>query len=135
VVAAQDPSSASAVYSPMLLFTEHEIQILGHAASILNCPVSQLLDLDSNPRRQLAAPPIAYPAPKRLRLDTNTTPPMSTPEKPSPSGLPRQGRHDGIPREAAQHNGFSLGVTGSKLASCFASFCPPCSTCEPQGSY
>ncbi|KAI0136535.1 hypothetical protein BJ170DRAFT_15910 [Xylariales sp. AK1849] len=132
VVFAQDSSSASAVYSPPVCFTEHELQILGHAASVLNCPVSQLLDLDRQPRRQLAAPPIAYHAPKRLRMSTDT-PSMSTKEKPS-LGLSRQERPERLPRDHSEDGGSS-GYRGSKLASYFASvsFHPPCTTCEPEG--
>jgi hypothetical protein len=145
VVVTQDPS-ASAVYSPTTCFTGQDLQIIEHAAIILNCPLHQLLELDRNPRRRLSSQPTAYPTPKRLCVGTDLSPMSSSSNQDkTPTGLPSDERPEHHPGEKPGDvvtAGFSFGIKGgSRLASYLTaasvSLCPPCSpctSCDPPGS-
>lgn len=128
MIVTQDPSSASAVYSPSVRdYDEAELQILHHAASIIGCHASEIFALDSR-RRHL----VDHHQPKRLRVDTDLSP-MSAQEKSQPS-FPAPGRQYYSPR-GDDDTSFSLGVGSSRLVTCLTSLCPPCTTCEPRGSF
>ncbi|KAK8114483.1 hypothetical protein PG999_006552 [Apiospora kogelbergensis] len=60
---------------------------------------------------------------------------MPAHEIPSSSSETSHHRPSVNPPGSARRDGFSLGISGSRLASYFAgiSVCPPCSTCEPEG--
>ncbi|KAK6864679.1 hypothetical protein PG995_001207 [Apiospora arundinis] len=136
VLVSQDPhafTSASTAQSPLASLSHQDLQILGQAALILQCPVSQLLDLDRNPSRLNTSSSPTYPEPKRLRLSTDLQP-MPAHEIPSSSSETSHHRPPVNPPGSARRDGFSLGISGSRLASYFAgiSVCPPCSTCEPE---
>ncbi|KAH8675648.1 hypothetical protein BX600DRAFT_179924 [Xylariales sp. PMI_506] len=133
VLVSQASPVAPAVYSCPVAFNQHELQILGEAAGILNCPLPQLLELDTSGRHQLVSSPIVYPAPKRLRM-TREMSQMPSPEE-APAGLAAERYLDRSPEDSPDDLGISLATRGSRLASYFAnvSFCPPCTTCEPTG--
>ncbi|KAK7907869.1 hypothetical protein PG985_015172 [Apiospora marii] len=139
VLVSQDPhafTSASTAQSPRASLSHQDLQILGQAAHILQCPVSQLLDLDTrNPSRfTTSSSSPSYPEQKRLRLSTDLQP-IPAQEMPSSSSETSHHRPPVNPPGSARRDGFSLGVSGSRLAHYFAgiSVCPPCSTCEPEG--
>ncbi|KAI1083305.1 hypothetical protein F5B20DRAFT_456083 [Whalleya microplaca] len=138
VPAPQDPSlslsASAATGGSSESLSYQDLHIIRQAASILNCPVSQLLVLHkSSHLRQY--PDVSNPVPtKRPRFNTDMTS-HSSQEKPSP---PRSSVHDNSERrrsQAASDHGFSLGIESSRLGHYFANFsmCPPCTTCEPQG--
>lgn len=129
MVAAQDPSSASAVWPPSgRCYNETELQILRHAASIVSCDVNDIFALERNPNRRQS---IECPPHKRLRVDTNISS-MSAHEKPH-IVFPSSGQHEGVPQYNDQHATFTGGAGRSRLASCLASFCSPCTTSDQPG--
>ncbi|KAK6079123.1 tetratricopeptide repeat domain containing protein [Seiridium cupressi] len=140
-VVTQGPSSASAVYSPPVRrYEEWELQILQAAASIVSCHVSDITALDRYPHRQphhhhqqqqqqQQQRPSDPPPSKRLRVDTDLSP-MSAHVKTQP-GLPATGTYDRSPRPSDDGVGFSYGGRCSRVTSCLAVFCPPCTTSEP----
>ncbi|KAI2470016.1 hypothetical protein F4781DRAFT_197726 [Annulohypoxylon bovei var. microspora] len=137
------PSASVPSSHPTEDFSVQDLHILQQAASILNCPVSQLLGLNnrsSHPQQYplssvSSIPSIPYPiSTKRQRLSADMTP-ASSQEKSSP---PTPSAQDGSERPRApdvSNNGFSLGIDRSRLAQYLSttfSVCPPCTTCEPQ---
>lgn len=137
MLVSQDPHAftpASTSQSPLASLSHQDLQILDQAARILQCPLSQLLGLDKNPSRLTTSSSPTYPESKRLRLSTDLQP-MPAHEIPSSSSETSHHRPSVNPPGSARRDGFSLGISGSRLASYFAgiSVCPPCSTCEPEG--
>ncbi|KAK8049734.1 hypothetical protein PG994_011464 [Apiospora phragmitis] len=137
VLVSQGPhafTSASTAQSPQASLSQQDLQILGQAALILQCPVTLLLDLNRNPPRFTTSSSPTYPEQKRLRLSSDLQP-MPAHETPSSPSETSHHRPPVNPPGSARHDGFSLGVSGSRLAHYFAgiSVCPPCSTCEPEG--
>lgn len=128
VIVTQDFSSAPTVYSPPVRsYGEADLHILYQAASIIGCDVSEITALDSQRRQLLDRQPA-----KRLRVDTDMSP---TAAEKSRSGFPPPGRQNRSPREGDDDVAFSLGIGRSRMASCLASFCSPCTTCEPPGLF
>lgn len=126
-------SSTSAGQSRPSVYSDQELQKIDETASILGCSVDDLLALGTR-GHQRPAPTDSQPPPKRLRLSTNLAY-MSNREKSPPPGFLSQELTERTPRDGDRENSFSLGIDGSRLAECFASFpvCPPFSSCEPQG--
>ncbi|OTB02121.1 hypothetical protein M426DRAFT_205855 [Hypoxylon sp. CI-4A] len=139
-----DPSYSSPVASAPSSrpgdLSAHEIQILEQAASILNCPLPQLLGL--NNRNSYAQPypfssvsSVPYPvSTKRPRLSTDMASTTSPREKSSPPTPSVQDGSEGPPGPEAPSNGFSMGTTrlAQYLSNFSVSVCSPCTTCEPQ---
>ncbi|KAI1828494.1 hypothetical protein F4861DRAFT_544725 [Xylaria intraflava] len=134
VSAAHDPSypATFAGAAPPEDLSQDEINILVQAATILNCPVTQLYSLDNRRSEppHLHDPYSSYSLPsKRPRLSTGPT--EMSPHLKSPAtsqNIP--GHHDESP------GGYTLGMGPSRLAQYFANFpvfSSPCMTCEPQG--
>ncbi|KAI1757289.1 hypothetical protein F4782DRAFT_548199 [Xylaria castorea] len=130
VPVAHDPSypATSASVTPPENFSPNEINILAQAAAILNCPVSELYNLDS---RGSSLPHLYHPissysvSSKRPRLSTDLTA-MASHEK-SPA----------VEQDISSHpeDGFMLPMGPSRLTQYLTSFsvCSPCVTCGPQG--
>ncbi|KAI1805004.1 hypothetical protein F4811DRAFT_561434 [Daldinia bambusicola] len=128
--------SLSALSSRLEDFSAHDLQILQQAASILNCPVPQLLGLYNKTHhpQQYSLSSIPYPiSTKRPRMSADmasAAPHEKTPPPPPPV-------QDGSERHQApdlSNSGFSIGIDRSRLTQYFTNFsiCPPCTTCEPQ---
>jgi hypothetical protein len=133
VIVTQDPSSASAVYSPPARrYSEEELNILQTAASILNCEVADIIALARHrhpyPQQQQQRSVAQHP-PKRMRVETDTSP-MATSNK-SPPVFSPPGHHELTPREGGREAAFAF--ERSRL-SCLP-FCSPCTTSEPPGRY
>ncbi|KAI8623895.1 hypothetical protein F5Y19DRAFT_468238 [Xylariaceae sp. FL1651] len=133
VPVAHDPSlsTPSTSVTPSDALSPEEINILEQAAAILNCPVAQLYSLDNrrSHSHHLHASFSSYNiSTKRPRLSTDF-PPMPSHEKPPPIDQDASGQYGG------PLHGFALGMDGSRLVQCLASFsvCSPCMTCQPQG--
>ncbi|KAI5920041.1 hypothetical protein F4810DRAFT_453549 [Camillea tinctor] len=155
----------SAAVSRAESYSPEELHILQQASSILKCSINQLFILNSNPPlHPLTLPhPLPHPHPhphphhpaphhpalhhqapphpapyaissKRQRLNRDVSP-MSSPEKPSPSGQAAPTHQQQHHRSEAVNSPLSLGTEGSRLIQYFANFsvCSPCTTCEPQG--
>ncbi|KAI0013403.1 hypothetical protein F4779DRAFT_563429 [Xylariaceae sp. FL0662B] len=136
VPAPQDLSlslSTSAAISGSESLSTQDLHIIRQAASILNCPVSQLLVLHrSSHLRQHSDVSNQVPT-KRPRFHTD----MISESSQEKSSRSRPSVHDNAERQrpqAASDHGFSLGIEGSRLGHYLANFsvCPPCTTCEPQ---
>ncbi|KAI1374136.1 hypothetical protein F4677DRAFT_461691 [Hypoxylon crocopeplum] len=128
------PSSVSAPLSRPEDLSAQDLHILQQAASILNCPVSQLLVLNnrSSHLQQYPVSSVSYPVSnKRPRLSTDMAS-ASSQEKSPPAALSMQDSSEHSRAPEAPNNGFSLG--GSRLAHYISNFsmCSPCTTCEPQ---
>ncbi|KAI0848887.1 hypothetical protein F5Y00DRAFT_269827 [Daldinia vernicosa] len=127
---------ASALPSHPEDFSAQDLQILQHAASILNCPFPRLLGLDNRASHPQQYPLSSVPYPvstKRPRLSADMT--LASPqEKSSP---PTPSAQDGSERQHAPelpNSGYSIGIDRSRLTQYFTNFsiCSPCTTCEPQ---
>ncbi|KAI1127716.1 hypothetical protein F5Y10DRAFT_242228 [Nemania abortiva] len=131
VPVAHDPPlpATSASVTPPEGLSPSQIDILGQAANILNCPVFQLYNLDN--RRSglphLYDPVTSYSiSSKKPRLSSDLTA-MSPPEKSHSVDHAVSGSED---------NRFTSVVGPGRLTQYFAglsSVCSPCMTCEPQG--
>ncbi|KAI0175655.1 hypothetical protein GGR52DRAFT_322585 [Hypoxylon sp. FL1284] len=115
-------------------FSAQDLQILHQAASVLNCQLSQLLDLDNrSPHLQqypASSPSYSNPS-KRQRLSTDMASSSQEKSFSSPSAHDTPGRPHA---PEASGSGFFLGMERSRLAQYLSSvsFCAPCTTCEPQ---
>ncbi|KAI1142703.1 hypothetical protein F5Y05DRAFT_127805 [Hypoxylon sp. FL0543] len=131
--------SASAPSSRPEDLSAQDLHILEQAASILNCPVSELLVLNNRSPHPLQYPlssasSISYPvSTKRPRLNTDMTS-ASSQEKSSPPMPSGQGGSERPRAPDVSSNGFPINLGGTRLAQYISSFsvCPPCTTCEPQ---
>ncbi|KAI1431146.1 hypothetical protein GGR50DRAFT_106078 [Xylaria sp. CBS 124048] len=150
VPAAHDPSYPALVpyvgtAHPVDL-SQTEINILTRAATILNCSVTELYNLDNrNPDPPLLHDPYSsYIIPsKRPRLSTDPTTVEASAaavatvtEMPPPLTSPTVNQDIvGHHAESSASSGFTLGVGPSRLAQYLVNFsvCSPCVTCEPQG--
>ncbi|KAI2619405.1 hypothetical protein GGS26DRAFT_584656 [Hypomontagnella submonticulosa] len=133
----QDPSySSSAPSSRLGDYSVQDLQILNQAATILNCPVSQLLGLNNRSPHPQQYPFSSVPYPvstkrPRLSADMGQVPSQEKTSPPTPSG---QDGPEHFRSPEAPNNGFPLSVDRSRLAQYISNFsvCPPCTTCEPQ---
>ncbi|KAI8961857.1 hypothetical protein F5Y11DRAFT_209978 [Daldinia sp. FL1419] len=130
--------SASALLSRPEDFSAHDLQILEQAASILNCPVPQLLGLyNRTPHpQQYPLPSTSYPvSTKRPRLsaDMTSVSPQEKSLSPPPSAQDRPERQH-APEMSNSAFPLPLSTDRSRITQYFANFsiCPPCTTCEPQ---
>lgn len=73
------------------------------------------------------------PPSKRLRVDTDISP-MSEREKPQ-RGYSHAERHQHSAGDSDDDNSMSFGIRRSRISSCFAAICPPCSTSDPPPAY
>ncbi|KAI1409767.1 hypothetical protein F5Y13DRAFT_87992 [Hypoxylon sp. FL1857] len=116
-----------------------DLHILQQAASILNCPINQLLGLNNRGSHPLQYPlssvsSISYPvSTKRPRLSTDMTS-ASSQEKSSPPTPSVQDSSERPRAPEVSSSGFPMNLGGTRLAQYFSNFsvCPPCTTCEPQ---
>ncbi|KAI0022285.1 hypothetical protein F4780DRAFT_769901 [Xylariomycetidae sp. FL0641] len=130
VQAVQDPlSSPSTAETSPYAFSEHELQILREASSILHCPLPQLLSLYKRPcPPNLREYSTSYTSNKKLRLDTDVVNMSSHLEK-TPAGDANGPNLQHRPRHP---DAAPAGL--SRLATYLVHFplCSPCTTCEPQ---
>ncbi|KAI2602016.1 hypothetical protein GGR54DRAFT_654819 [Hypoxylon sp. NC1633] len=118
-----------------------DLHILNQAASVLNIPISQLLELNNrSPHpQQFPFSPAPYPFPaKRLRLSTDmasaTSQEKSPPPPPPPPPMSAQQSPERPGGPETPNGGFSLGIDRSRIAQYMANinFCSPCSTCDAE---
>ncbi|KAI1814466.1 hypothetical protein GGS20DRAFT_576820 [Poronia punctata] len=150
-------TGTSATVAPFEHFSATEINILAHAAAILNCSVTQLYNLDNrraalqhlsneshthahaqnpthaNGHTRLRASPTSYNiSTKRPRLSTDLAA-MPSHEKPPPISVPAPVPvpvpvdEDDSSQQGASLHGFPLGIGSSRFTQCL----PTLSMCSP----
>lgn len=113
-------------------FSPSECQALHQAASVLQCPLSLLLELNHS-SRLYPNPPSSphHTSQKRPRLCTDMSV-LPSHEKAMPRSASARATEE-FTRESPPSTAFSFNVDGSRLATCFTSFCSPCTTTDPPG--